>query len=66
LVDTIRRVRRAVGHEDDDALLEGMVEVIAAMFEGLLLRRVRNPNLDREVVVKLFQVNLMSLMSLSF
>ncbi|MFA7388445.1 MAG: TetR family transcriptional regulator C-terminal domain-containing protein, partial [Thiohalobacteraceae bacterium] len=55
LAQTIRSIRGAQGHEDTDAVVAGMVEVLAAMFQGLLIRGVRNPTLDREGVVQTFR-----------
>ena len=43
LVETIRTLRLAAGHQDSEATLAGMVEAIAAMFEGLRIRAIRNP-----------------------
>lgn len=55
LAETLRILRRANGHADDEATISGMTEVIAAMFEGLLVRAIRNPGLDRQMVVMMFQ-----------
>lgn len=55
LAATIRAQRRAAGHEDDEATLAGMVEALSAMFEGLRSRAIRNPDIEREGVVKLFR-----------
>ena len=55
LAKTVRDVRRAQGHEDADAVIAGMVEVLAAMFQGLLIRSVRNPELDKRMVVRMFR-----------
>ncbi|MBZ0067734.1 MAG: TetR/AcrR family transcriptional regulator [Thiobacillus sp.] len=55
LAETIRTQRQAAGHEDNAATLAGMVEAISAMFDGLRIRAIRNPNIDRDVVVKLFR-----------
>lgn len=52
---TLRDMRRASGHEDDETTIAAMVEVLAAMFEGLMCRSIRNPALDRTTVVRLFQ-----------
>lgn len=56
LAVTLRDMRRAAGHADDDASIDAMVEVLAAMFEGLMLRSIRNPELDRDAVARSFQV----------
>ena len=55
LHQTLRDMRRASGHDDDETAIAGMVEVLAAMFEGLMCRSIRNPALDRTTVVRLFQ-----------
>lgn len=55
LIETLRIVRRAAGQNDDEATLAGIVEVLAAMFEGLLCRGIRNPDIDQELVVDMFQ-----------
>ncbi|MCK0506640.1 TetR/AcrR family transcriptional regulator [Aromatoleum anaerobium] len=60
---TLRDMRRASGHDDDEATIAGMIEVLAAMFEGLASRSIRNPHLDRDVVVRLFQGALRDLLS---
>ena len=59
---TLRDMRRASGYADDDASIDAMVEVLAAMFEGLMLRSVRNPDLDRDAVARSFQVAVRDLM----
>lgn len=55
LADTIRNIRRSAGHRDGAAAITGMVELIAAMFEGLQIRAVRNPGLDRGLVVERYR-----------
>jgi AcrR family transcriptional regulator len=55
LAETIRGVRRDAGHRDSDADTAALMEVIIAMFEGLLIRAVRNPDLDQRRVVQMFQ-----------
>jgi len=55
LCQTLRDMRSASGHQDDEATIAGMSEVLAAMFEGLLSRSIRNPDLDRRAVMRLFQ-----------
>ena len=51
LAATLASMRRARGHDDDDTTLAAMAEVIAALFEGLTLRAIRNPGQDREAAV---------------
>jgi AcrR family transcriptional regulator len=55
LVETLRSMRRARGHRDDDAALAGMAEVVAALFDGLTVRGIRNPGLDRDGVARLIR-----------
>jgi AcrR family transcriptional regulator len=55
LAETIRTQRQAAGHEDNAATLAGMVEAISAMFDGLRIRAIRNPDIDRDAVAKLFR-----------
>ena len=55
LVETLRSMRRARGHGDDEAALESMAEVIAALFDGLTVRGIRNPGLDREAAARLIR-----------
>ncbi|MFA5495413.1 MAG: TetR/AcrR family transcriptional regulator [Porticoccaceae bacterium] len=55
LADTLRSLRRAAGHADDDRHIVTMVDVIAAMFEGLQIRIVRNPGLDRARLTRHYQ-----------
>ncbi len=55
LAETIRATRQAASHEDNAATLAGMVEAISAMFEGLRIRAIRNPDIDRDGVVRVFR-----------
>ncbi|MDD3529235.1 MAG: TetR/AcrR family transcriptional regulator [Gallionellaceae bacterium] len=65
LLEAIRRLRREAGHEDSEADLAGMVEAMAAMFEGLRIRAIRNPGLDRAAVVRVFRAMIHDLLSRS-
>ena len=56
LAITIGEIRRATGHEDTPAAIEHMVEVLASLFEGLLVRTIRNPGLDRARVAQRIQI----------
>lgn len=47
LAETLSAVRRANGHRDGAERIDSMVEALATLFEGLLLRSIRNPDLDR-------------------
>jgi TetR/AcrR family transcriptional repressor of uid operon len=55
LAETLRSARQSAGHRDKDADTTALMEVIIAMFEGLLIRAVRNPDLDQGRVVHMFQ-----------
>jgi AcrR family transcriptional regulator len=55
LAETIRALRHAAGHEDSETVLSGMVEALAAMFEGLRIRAIRNPDIDHDAVVRVFR-----------
>ena len=56
LAVTIRAIRQAAGHDDSPAAVGEMVEVLASLFEGLLLRTIRNPGLDRARVAQRIQI----------
>jgi AcrR family transcriptional regulator len=55
LAETIRTLRLAAGHRDSETTLAGMAEAISAMFEGLKIRAIRNPDIERDVVVRMFR-----------
>jgi len=63
LTETIRALRQAAGHQDSEATVAGMVEAISAMFEGLKIRVIRNPDIDRDMVVKMFRRMVSDLLS---
>ena len=48
-------MRANCGHHDDDAEIAALTEVLAAMFEGLLVRSIRNPGMDPQIVIRKFQ-----------
>ena len=56
LAATIRTIRHGAGHEDSPTAIGAMVEVLASLFEGLLLRTIRNPGLDRSRVAQRIQL----------
>lgn len=62
LAETLRVLRRARGHDDDEHTLSARVEVVAALFEGLMMRIIRNPDLDREAVIRVFLSTLRELL----
>lgn len=55
LAQSLRVARQADGKHDDEETLTAMTEVIAAMFEGLMVRVIRNPNVDRERMAVMIQ-----------
>lgn len=55
LKETLRTLRQAAGHQDSETSLAGMTEALAAMFEGLKIRSIRNPDLDQDAVVQTFR-----------
>jgi AcrR family transcriptional regulator len=55
LTETLRFARQAGGNNDDEETLAAMVEIIASMFEGLMVRAIRNPSIDRERMVVMVQ-----------
>lgn len=63
LADTLRSLRLASGHRDSEASLAARVEVIVALFEGLQIRSVRNPGLDRDQVTRMYQQVLWDLLA---
>ncbi len=63
LTETLRALRLADGRADDEARIAGMVETLAAMFEGLRVRVVRNPDLDGEAVARTFRSVILHLLS---
>ncbi|TAH43188.1 MAG: TetR/AcrR family transcriptional regulator [Betaproteobacteria bacterium] len=63
LAATLRAIRRADGHDDDDSAIASMVELLAAMFEGLMIRGIRNPQMDRAAVTRRFQATLRLLLT---
>ncbi|MBW8307933.1 MAG: TetR/AcrR family transcriptional regulator [Thiobacillus sp.] len=63
LADTIRTQRQAAGHQDSETTIAGMVEALAAMFEGLRIRTIRNPDLDQAAVVQVFRRMIHDLLS---
>ena len=58
----IKRGRAQRGLSTDDALLDGRLEVISAMFQGLHLRLLHNPKLDPVVVSTALRLALIPLL----
>jgi AcrR family transcriptional regulator len=63
LAETIHATRQAAGHKDNAVMLAGMVEAISAMFEGLRIRAIRNPDIDRDAVARVFRRMVSDLLS---
>ena len=55
LIETLRFARQAGGKNDDEETLFAMGEIIASMFEGLMVRAIRNPTINRERIVAMVQ-----------
>lgn len=55
LAQIIYLVRQVDGCKDSEEDILGMVETFAAMFEGLRVRAIRNPNLNQEALIKAFK-----------
>ena len=53
--EILRLVRAAKGLSIDDATITPMVEVLGTLFEGVLARGVRSPDLDTERFTRTFQ-----------
>lgn len=60
---TVRTVREACNHEDSAEHIEGLCELIAALFEGLTIRAIRNPNLNTQQVTELFRYCIRNLLA---
>lgn len=55
LIEILRLARQAGGMNDDDEILAAKGEIIASMFEGLMVRTVRNPTIDRKRMAGMMQ-----------
>lgn len=53
--ENLRLARQAGGRNDDEETFAAMVEIIAAMFEGLMVRAIRNPEINREHMTVMIQ-----------
>ncbi|QID19879.1 TetR family transcriptional regulator [Nitrogeniibacter mangrovi] len=51
-------LRRDLGHEDSKETLDALVDMIAILFDGITVRGIRHPEMDRERVVALFEKTL--------
>lgn len=52
LTQTLRAGRLAAGHDDDPATLDGLVETVATLFDGMIIRAIRNPDLNRDLLIR--------------
>ena len=55
LEETLKVLRQAHGLANDAATITAIAEVIAAMFEGLMVRAIRNPAVDRVLIARKFE-----------
>lgn len=55
LTEMIHGVRRSAGHAEGDGMAAALAEAIAALFEGLQIRAVRNPALDPQALVRVYR-----------
>jgi AcrR family transcriptional regulator len=53
--ETLRLARQAGGRSDDEETFAAMVEIIASMFEGLMVRAIRNPAINRKRMAVMVQ-----------
>jgi AcrR family transcriptional regulator len=53
--EALRLARQASGRNDDEETFAAMVEVIASRFEGLMVRAIRNPDINREHMAVMVQ-----------
>jgi AcrR family transcriptional regulator len=55
VIATLREHRRLFGLHDDEAWLEAMAELFATMYDGLLVRAIRNPEIAQDALSVLFR-----------
>lgn len=55
LAETFSTMRRIHGHADDEQVVAALTELVAAMFEGLAIRSIRNPDLDETMLTTMFR-----------
>lgn len=54
MVVTVREMRRSLGLDTDEAWIDGLVEFFATLYDGLLVRSVRNPGEPSAALLALF------------
>ncbi|WP_230976735.1 TetR/AcrR family transcriptional regulator [Pseudothauera rhizosphaerae] len=60
MTDILREQRRSLGLTDDEAGLDAIAELFATMYDGLLVRAVRNPEIARPELAAMFQKVIMT------
>ncbi|MBL8442755.1 MAG: TetR/AcrR family transcriptional regulator [Zoogloeaceae bacterium] len=55
LAETFRTARKTMGHKEDEQVISALTELLAAMFEGLAIRSIRNPDIDTVMLTGMFQ-----------
>lgn len=55
LEKTFRTARKTMGHDDDEQVISALTELVAAMFDGLAIRSIRNPEIDKATLTGMFQ-----------
>lgn len=63
MLETLRDNRRSFGQDDDEAWVAGLTELFATMYDGLLVRAVRNPEVDQEMVIRMFHNVILTLIT---
>ena len=62
LASAIRDIRRRAGHDDHPGAIDEMVELISAMYGGVLMRSITNPAVDANAladrIVKVIEATL--------
>lgn len=62
LVRTIKDIRRSDGHPDDPANTEAITEIMICLFEGMLVRAIRNPDVDQAMLSRWMRRTIISLL----
>lgn len=63
MIETLRAQRRAFGLDDDHATVDAIAELFATMYDGLLVRAVRNPQIARQTLIFMFQNVIMNVLA---
>jgi AcrR family transcriptional regulator len=54
-IEALRRARQAGGRSDEEEAFAMMAEIIASIFEGIMVRTIRNPAINREHMAVMVQ-----------